>query len=462
MRTAYRQFCFHYGSFESNLLRLSRVAFMRRLDKYWLRWAWGRWNVTLSGSPAVSLFAGKATKMAAERPGREIHEQERDFLIRWVNKEKQRGLVDMFIGRFGHEQLDAIPTEVSKQATGDGLGSGLWSWSLAGTNTVSQPFPKKNKSDGLASLESTDGIVFQGTGSLHAQSAQDVATYLADLYIYGSKQAGLPGGSWSKKRRKKPTDTKEISPSAIRDSPRDHSLTQIPLAHKGLEHEPKLSSPLGLDSGLASPVVTEEPLCKLSSAEPQENIGKIVIESVNGIGRESVKRSASNDLNSRLLGVRTWGWTGWAHARTAAQPQPQPQGVVGKILGTKTATMAGSDATTQQLGQTVPVCGRRGSFLIGFHGDLDVDDLDYDKKRDRITSRNVWISRTHIDEFTPSDGSLDKSDTGLSVASSALEEHKIVIYIVSILNNPIPTGHLTRIRTAPFCSPSFSLPPHHC
>ena len=80
LRCAYRQFRFRYGTLEQCLKSMSRHAFCRRLEKYWHRWAWTRWDVLMHGSPVVDVFGVSGVKMAGGRPGLEMTGEEKEFL----------------------------------------------------------------------------------------------------------------------------------------------------------------------------------------------------------------------------------------------------------------------------------------------------------------------------------------------------------------------------------------------
>lgn len=379
----------------------------------------------LHASPATGMLGGGGIKMAGGRPGKEMGSKERDFLKGWADKEKSKGLVDLVASRFGE------PPEENKKAKGSEGHSGFWFWNSS--NKLPTPStPSQKGQQGPAFIMPQDGCILPGTGVLDSRSIQDVATYLSELYQYGDESFSRSSASSRLKKKrnrpKAPTKGDSVgSPSQANTSTARSARAELHAA-----------SP---SSGPTASVAIDEPVkdggaqgraAETSSQMPQELSNK--------------KQSPSN-TNTKILNLLTFGWSGGSApgkdtrargadsttsslAPSSRTPSPAPMKVVDP------QAVEEADGPASKIRDENPNSAR---FVIGFMGDLDVEDLDESESGGRITSRTIWASRSitknESDEQARGDTTLDEGlershSRTSTIKQAGLEELRIVIYAV--------------------------------
>jgi len=385
----------------------------------------------LHASPATGVLGGGGIKMAGGKPGKEMGSKERDFLRGWADKEKSKGLVDLVASRFGE------PPEENKKAKGSEGHSGFWFWNSS--NKLPTPSaPSQKGQQGPAFIMPQDGCILPGTGVLDSRSIQDVATYLSELYQYGDESFSRSSASSRlKKNRNRPKAPAKGgsggSDSSMGDSLRTNTSTARPA---GAELQ-AASSP----SGPATSVAIDEPV---KDGGPQGRAAETSPQMTQGLSNK--KQSPSNS-NAKILNLLTFGWSGGSApgkdtrvrgtdsttsstAPSSRTPSPAPT----KVVDPQAAEEADGPA-----GRMRGESPTRARFVIGFMGDLDVEDLDECESGGRITSRTIWASRSVIenepDEQARGDTALDeglerRDSTTPTIKQANLEELRIVIYAV--------------------------------
>ena len=435
LRRAYRQFRLRYGTFQQCLNNMSRGAFMRRQEKYWHRWAWTRWEVMMKGSPVVDLLGGSGVKMAGGRPGMELGAAERDFLGGWVRNQERRGMVDMVMSRFGREfwEVEEIDDEAGKAAAGGSGGSWFWP---AGAKKETASAVTKLRQTGVMP---TDGCVFQGIGAVRVQSVIDVATFVADLYEHGEeKEPKETRAARRKRRRRKPKMLPHLSTgggSSTDGSPRN-SMSTPPSGHRrnaSAVSQASLQSvePIPHDDtapGLHTPLTEVSPLPEEGGDPPPVDAAA---PSTTNSNPAKPAASSYTYSNAKVMNLLTFGWTG--SGVTAKSTEATDAG------DSPSATENDSSAEAQGV-LDKPNKARQARFLVGFQGDLDLEDLDDDLDNDtgRITSRSIWIAREHDQPGESASDGDDGSNTieGNDSEDPLLEEYKLVIYTVCFLPPP--------------------------
>jgi len=383
----------------------------------------------LHASPATGVLGGGGIKMAGGRPGKEIGCKERDFLKGWADKEKSKGLVDLVASRFGE------PPEESKKAKGSEGHSGFWFWNSS--NKLPTPStPSQKGQQGSAFVMPQDGCILPGTGVLDSRSIQDVATYLSELYQYGDESFSRSSASSRlKKNRNRPKAP--AKDGSVGGPPQTNTSTARPA---GAELQ-AASSP----SGPTTSVAIYEPV---KDGGPQ---GRAVETSPQMTQELSNKKQSPSNTNAKILNLLTFGWSGGsAPAKdtgtrgadsTNTSPTPSsrtPSPAPMKVVDPQAQAVEEADGPAGRIRGENP---NRARFVIGFMGDLDVEDLDESESGGRITSRTIWASRS-ITENEPDeqargdtklDGGLERRNSRTPTIKQAnLEELRIVIYAVYI------------------------------
>jgi hypothetical protein len=449
LKKAYAQFRFHYGTFATNWERLDRTQFCRRLEKYWLRWAWVRWDVMLHGSPVADMLAEKAVRMAGGRLGKEIGPQERGFLEGWVKKEKAHGLVDMIVSRFGEEppppEEEAGTDTSSSGTTTTARGSGLWFWSSQRGGASPAKDSKKNVEDQSPPvLLPSDGCVFKGIGAV---DVKDVASYLSELYEKGDDTYVVTGnGVRRKRRRKRPNGTPQLGISSGESTPRRSTSTVRHVRSESDGPHRRTGSNLGRE-----PEVLQEPVpppSETSPEAPQTSDPPPETETVatpnppppadasSAVAGENVSTKYRNliSANGKILNMLTFGWSSRVQQLGRSLTPSEAGGDSIAATEDNTESSSGDVSTPQDATQDVPKKDRRGSFLIGFQGDLDIEDIDDDHEDSsgRITTRTVWLPRT---------APPPENDDSTAQEKPALEEFRMAVYTVSLASTPFPLPH---------------------
>jgi len=423
LKKAHAQFCFHYGTMAMNWERFDRAAFCRRLEKYWLRWAWVRWEVVLRGSPVVDILGEKAITMAGGRMGKEIEKQERGFMVEWAKKEKARGLVDMVVSRFGEEESPAVSTETSG-TTAKG-GSGLWFWPPHRRSGGTSKDTKESVEELPPILMPSDGCVFKGTGVLEVK---EVTNYLSELYEKGDNAYTVSSnGVRRKKRKKKPNEPSRLGISSGESSPR-RSTSTIRQAREGLDGPRRSGTNLGKAASENSTETTKPP----DPVSPPGASGSSDVPAGPSQGEAAedttTKLRSLAAANGKILNLLTFGWSSRVQLGRSVTPSetgdstaPEDNTEPAETETTATPTEVTKDEYVKQ---------QRGAFLVGFQGDLDLEDIDDDHEDSsgRITCRTVWLPRT-----PPTDESLEftsETPDADQPKPPPLEEFKIVVYTV--------------------------------
>ncbi|KAH0613266.1 uncharacterized protein H6S33_009646 [Morchella sextelata] len=498
IRQAYNQFRFHYGSFAQNHAKLGRTAFCRRLEKYWLRWAWGRWEVMLHGSPGTVAFGDGGIKMVGGRPGKEIAEEERKFLKTWAEKEKTKGMVDMVVFRFG----DFIEEEEDKDKDKSAQ-SGYWFWgnttkAVAAAMSTTSTLPKGKSSKGPGIIMPQDGCVFPGTGSLEARSVRDIATYISELYQFGDDISRRSASSKQKKNRKRPKGLFNKAPSSgysadnssVESSPR-RSLSAVRDEARSTPPPPAAGSNL-------------KPSADEASDGSRGRVGQATAE-------ESSKSKITINANAKIFNLLTFGWSGGstksaandsntgtnvptvassatptstttadATITSSSEPEPTPPPMTNvdpmeHVERAPPRALGGNDGNSSK--------SKRARFMIGFLGDVYAEDLDDDlqdaQSTGRITSRTVWAERKKPSPSPPSpeqDNASRSTEVAVADASGKgkrkdstsqgqttqqasinLEEFRIVVYT----NHPFIFAFIFESTSAQLTSPAFYRTLHH-
>lgn len=536
LRRAHAQFCFLHGTLAATWQqrRLDRAGFCRRLDRYWLRWAWVRWEVVLSGSPVADLLGAghSAVHMAGGRPGREgLAAPERAFLAEWARKERAaHGLADLVVSCFGaaddrdrdvHDRRDphddAAPSDASDAAPpdsagppaaggGGGGGGGRWYWPpllLRRRAPAGLLADSPRKSHGPPTVMPWDGCIFAGIGQVHVVP---VAHYLAELYekgdLYpassrgggGGDSGGGGGGSEVRRRRRKrrPLEPSRLSGASSAESspgrgtcmarhgrddvpaggrrpvmPSDPIKNVQPTLHEeslDAAPDPPAPDPPAPDPPASNPPAADPPAAGPSAADPPaadppapdaSEPGPSAPDALKpGVDHEpgpggpepgvasglpsaldaTARLRSLAAANGRILNMLTFGWSSRVQGPgTTAVPMPTPtpseEAADSSTAGEEPAAEPAAAETTPPPPPLPPLppprvgAGTRGArFLVGFQGELDIEDLDddYADAAGRITSRTVWL-RPAGESTTATDG---------DPTADELREYKLVVYAV--------------------------------
>lgn len=395
----------------------------------------------LHGSPATIVLGNGGIKMAGGRPGKEIGEGEQKFLKGWVEKEKARGMVDMVTFRFGDYTEESKVDTAGKRGEGQG---GYWFWgnsakaSFAAAMSTSAP---KGRAKGPGLIMPQDGCIFPGTGALETHSVRDISTYISELYQHGDETSTRTSG-WGKHRghRKRPkglskTGSLDIDGenSSVEASPRQSSSTIRPT----MEEIGATPPPTG--SKLKSSIDT--------------NVAEVAA------GEYSKSKNPSS-TNAKILNLLTFGWS-------SSTKSNQTENTTATSAASTITSLPNLKATPLPVASVKPMAeqadgpddprltqaelddkkkNKRARFVIGFLGDLYVEDLDDDLTdgypSGKITSRTVWVERKKKVEDSPSmdltavDGTVQSKRRNseaptIKQLSLNLEEFRIVVYTVS-------------------------------
>lgn len=381
----------------------------------------------LHSSPAVAIYGGSGIKMAGGRPGKEMGSEEREFLKGWAEKEKSRGLVELVASRFGE------PLEEAKNAKG-GEGQGFWFWNNSTKSSVSTSSTSSRGQKGPAMVMPQDGCIFAGTGTLDSNSIRDVATYLSELYQYGDDSSSRKGMTARRRRHQnRPKGSSKSSTGGSNSSVGDPSRRSTSATRLAGEDVESIAPPAG-------PTLAPTP------EGPEE--GSDRGGTTEGVPAQAAqeppdKKGSSNNTNTKILNLLTFGWSGGAFSARVGQakttdsaasspgpssraPSPAPMKVVNPQPIEQTD---GSNGKSTEDGKNA----KRARFVIGFLGDLDVEDLEENESGGVITSRTIWATRrgTSASEAEQSHADAITGDDGGKRNRRNLEEFRIVVYTVS-------------------------------
>lgn len=429
-------------------------------------------------NPALDLLGDRAVKMAGARSGVEIGEQERRFLEGWAKKEKARGVVDMVVSRFGKEvDLQLFRDgEDGGQKDASENDSGFWFWGKGGRE--GKRSDEKNQDQGPKVVMPEDGCVFRGIGEISTKSVIDLTNYLAELYET-SDSTTLPGRTASQRRhpRRKtrrsqraslasqfPTDGsgRKMASSDAEGAPRNSTSTvrargestrmapaSVPEPVSTLTPAPTSSLPPSIPNTTPPPdpppVEETPPLAPMVDVDPQPNDTPLLSEPTTNSTQTLI--ATSQYASTKVMNILTFGWSG---SRTNS-PAPSTSS------NQAPSTPGYSEPTPPRKLPSTP-----GRFLIGFQGDLDLEDIDddFEASDGRITSRTVWITPANA----PNEG---------------MNEYRLVVYTVCfpphisalfsslwspylICNYFLPTVNSTHHYTLPFSSSqTHAISPRH-
>jgi hypothetical protein len=364
----------------------------------------------MAGNPAVDmLLEGDRIKMAGGRAGREIAQQQSEFFEGWGRKEKARGLVDMVVCRFGEPETEVDEKEEATEKPGR---SGLWFWPSGSTTKESG----KQVQEAPPVLMPTDGCIFRGIGALDTRSVADITSYLADLYEKGDDAHNASARGTRRRTRKRP--------QTVAASGRVSSTESSPRRSTSTVRNPRESSDTlkrtGSNLRQVEPETTVlEELRHLEPAPASEEPGEQYPS------EEETATTKQRSVNRKILNMLTFGWSTRIPGLSRGSAPPSEAGDVTPSESAQSETEATASAEQR-------VDNKKGGvFLIGFQGDLDIEDIDddHDDSVGRITSRSVWVS---LSQETPTAGGDNLCKDEESTPHSAdLQEFKIAIYAVS-------------------------------
>jgi len=454
IRRAYAQYRFLYGTFQMGWERMERGPFCKRVEKYWLRWAWVRWEVVLHGSPVIDMLSEKAVKMAGGKLGKEeIGRQEKKFLEGWIRKESVHGLVDMVVSRFGEQESEAPPEDASSPAKTKG-GSPFWFWnSHRRSDSNSTKDSNKGAEDLPPVLMPSDGCVFKGVGAV---VVNDVANYLSELYEKGEETHVITGnGVRRKRRRKRPNDHSRLGVSSGESSPRRSTST---VRHVREDGPKRTNSGLGRrepeSPEVQPPSDVPPPEASTPNSPPEAPPpadGAPRSQQPAGGDSGPLRFRSLSAANGKILNLLTFGWSSRVQSgSTSALSEGGDGGDTDSVFGDTLEPAT----TTVESGKK-----RRGAFLIGFQGDLELEDIDDDHEDSsgRITSRTVWLPRTAPPAASEEEAGEDEEED--PAPPQPLSEFKLVVYTVTshpTRLSPDRPPKLTHPRTNPSSSPSSS------
>ncbi|KAI5809716.1 hypothetical protein DFH27DRAFT_494874, partial [Peziza echinospora] len=465
--SAYQQYRFHYGTFSENIKTLGREEFCRRMDRYWLRWAW-KWDVILSGNPAIDVWNG--TKIAQPRLGATV----REVLGAIVAQEQAvegGGFVDMVVGRYGKVEESEQPKDGSLSAqlepprASSGLGF-LWPASTESESSSRNhsparppsliPSPSPRLADrGPKDLTAQDGCIFLGTGKLHPQSVRDISVWASNLYRFGNDGANR---LHKKKKGKRPRNQRfPSSPNLYSHASGASSAEPSPLVERGRPGSAD-ASPV-IPESAPSPAVRQRPQSLIAAhrtpLEIRERSTSVASQSRRATTTTTpapTPASGTPTSNGKFLSILTFGWAGSSPTRGKDQ-----------VAQTPVITEANVERRSQPGSPRISVTERRGvprnqdgpRFLYGYTGNLDEDDgdeadsglqiegLDSSAAGGKITHRSVWlyemeqsggnrgdatsavdgVDSTKGKEVSPTDGKVPNQ------SNLKLKEYRMVVYI---------------------------------
>lgn len=204
--TANRIFLLHHGPSLSDLyVRISRDKFCGILDRYWTRFC-RNWEVLLHGNPAVEVFGGIKLAAGGEL-GVGVGEEEWGSGEREVLEDLVRqteGLVDLTVSRFG-QAAASEPDNASQNPMSQGSLDSDASLPWLGSGHLP---------------ESSDGVIFGGTGAMTRNSLRSLSSWVEQMYIYGEHAYGVrdnPHRAQRKKRRRQPLFMEESAEEPAED-----------------------------------------------------------------------------------------------------------------------------------------------------------------------------------------------------------------------------------------------------
>ncbi|TGZ84849.1 hypothetical protein EX30DRAFT_10677 [Ascodesmis nigricans] len=381
LRRAYMQYRFRYGSFEDGLAKFGRTTFCKKLNKYWNRWAWNRWEAMLFRNPTLEFLADRVVKSAGSARGVEIGEQDRKFLEGWIKKQKARGMVDVVISRFGKEP-SGRGVEDGQQRKESQDSTGYWFWGKRTKDAETTEYKKQAQDEEVPVVMPDDGCVFPGIGELTTRSVIDLANYLAELYETGEGSTTLTRTSSQRRqprrKRRGPKSSRASQLGVEVNSNRGEVVTAPEVSPPKGESSPQQPATPSTHPSDTSTIPVDQPVNEETPPlAPMENVDPLPqdIPQLNSTLPETIFAPPNA---SKVMNILTFGWS---NSRTHS---PAPS-----ISSSKSIEPLKPEHTPPQ--KPISTLGR---FIIGFQGDLDTEDIeaDIDASSGRITSRTVWVS----------------------------------------------------------------------
>ncbi|KAE8388549.1 hypothetical protein BDV23DRAFT_173833 [Aspergillus alliaceus] len=257
LRRAHSIFLLHHDiTLDALYQRVGRSTLCALLENFWLQFAW-KWDVLLSGNPAVDVYNGIKLSAGGEL-GVGVGEEEWGSGEREVFEDfvaRTDGLVDLVVSRFGDAYTageDATAANLSADLTGDDDDEGQW----LGSNTYPQP---------------SDGVIFSGVGTLSRSSVVRISQWMEWIYRYGFDTYGVGEDPTSPRRRK-------------RRRRRGRSVKEANVMSQGREHSPREDMDRSFSPGIPRPLV-------MGASQPSQPQPGSVRASPHSSGESSPARS---------------------------------------------------------------------------------------------------------------------------------------------------------------------------
>ena len=400
----------HAKSLTELYMRLTRQKFCDALERFWSRFI-RDWEVLLHGNPAVDIYNGLKLAAGGEL-GIGVGEEdwgsgEREVLEGFI--ERTDGLVDVMVSRFG-----GTPEDLGTMPTSYGRGT---------TNQYSEPIKPW-----LASRSSprfSDGVIFSGVGAISRDSLRSVSAWMEWLYKYGESAYGVHDNPLSAKRKKR---TKAAAGTTKPDTPKEsseasHLNTQLRrnLPYKsdnGIMSGDSPSIPLKV-SGIPPPiVVAAEHSLQAASITVRDRKSKIQsqeLRTTKGPTKQEDSMLGTESLVKYMtLGIygSSWGIPSGrpSLSRQASSRSSHSAAEPRKYRGSDPSSVSQdqeSKPTTSSMDESnfhVNQGFIQGSYIIGLHGDLDVEIMTDDEanagdlgtEREANAEQEDWNSRLSI------------------------------------------------------------------
>lgn len=390
---------------------MERDKFCNTLERFWTRFA-NNWDVLLHGSPAVDIFGGLKLAAGGEL-GIGVGEEEWGSGEREVLEDFARrtdGLVDIVVSRFGE------PSSLQNPKSTEGLKA---------PNDTSEPEPWMGSGK---HANSSDGVVFSGTGALSRRSLRDLSHWIEDIYTLGEYAYGVKDNPTADRRKRRRRN--------LKPSPSGRSSPERKGAEAAAKTAVRSSSPL--PPGIPPPIVTavESSLDKASAAV-----------------EESSKRAEPNKsepLMASLADTETWmkyltlGYgTAWGGKRSQSGEQNQspetepPRDPSPEVAMRYIEPEPDIDRVEEKLKRQVQ-SENAGYFIVGLKGDMEDEDID-DENEEGLWNNRIFLRTVHVDLVnkvpeTPATGDevpfFEKELSSKSSTTGKLSRLRPVVYIV--------------------------------
>ncbi|MCJ1313337.1 hypothetical protein MMC25_007014 [Agyrium rufum] len=392
LKRAHRVFLLHHGSSLEELhARLTKAKFSAILERFWNRFIL-RWDVLLRGNPAVDVFNGIKLAAGGEL-GIGVGEEEwgsgeREVLEGFVGRTE--GLVDLVVSRFGDAPRDAETASVStRRSTAKSISEPPGPWLGAGKNPGC-----------------SDGLIFSGVGAMDRPSLRSLSAWIEWLYRDGSNAYGVQDHPKSSRRRRRKQESKDIRPKRLAQRT-SSSATIVPQRKHDDTETTRDQSPDTIRQAQAvvtSPGDTTEQKTEAASNAPESS---------------DAESSYNTDTLVKYLTLGVYG-SSWGIPIRKAEPASQDTLPATKGSKETKAVPHSTDSKKSQFqtDTSSTTKGRAqepdgGYFLIGLHGNLDLDDL---------VDEEASVSRIDTEQ---EDGGSDVEGSNRRIMMRALYLHRI-------------------------------------